>query len=139
MDGVATDYLEGQIGGHLFGDTTWAKPTTLYVGLLVAVTDGETASVAEASGGGYDRVQNDPGTANWTNIAASQWANAVKLTFPAPSGGDWGQVVGVGVWDADLATGGNLLTYILLDASQTLNDGDPAPYFGVGDLVFDFD
>lgn len=135
--GAATDYLEGQIGGHLFGDSTWAKPTALYVGLLVSVTDGETASVAEPSGGAYARVQNDPGTANWTNTSGSKWANANKLTFPAPSGADWGQLVAVGLWDA--ATGGNMLTYVMLGASQTINDGDPAPFFAAGDLSFDFD
>lgn len=130
----ASDYLEVQIRAHLFRTDTWAKSTTRYVSLHTA-NPTDTGAGAEVSGGSYARVQRDASDANWTAASSTDGvtANAAVITFPTPSA-NWGVITHVGMWDA--VTAGNLLCYAELGSPKTVNNGDPAPEFGVGALEF---
>ena len=131
-----TDYLEGQIRGHIFRTATFTKPTVLAVALYTAAP-GETGGGTEVSGGSYARVQRDPLDANWTAASATDGLtdNAAALTYPAPSA-NWGTITHTAILDA--TTAGNFMVYGALTASKTVNSGDPAPSFAVGALNITF-
>jgi hypothetical protein len=140
----ASNYLENQLIDHLFRTATFAKPTTLYFALFTAVADGDANSVTEVSGGSYARVAVTPLNTNFNGTGGStsgtsgsqsgtggNTTNAVQITFPAPTG-NWGTVSHYGIYDA--STSGNLLIWGVLNSSKTVNSGDAAPSFAVGNL-----
>lgn len=96
--GAWTDYLAGVVGDHLLRSTTFVKPATLYAAIFV--------SGSEVSGSGYARVACTPSDANWSAPSSGngQFANAVALTWPTPTGA-WGTMSDVVLFDA--ATAGN--------------------------------
>jgi len=119
-----TNYFEDKIWNHVFGSTTYTKPTNWYVGLLTA-TPSDSAGGTEVSGGSYARqicafTITGTGTALATNTSA--------ITFPTATA-DWGIVGWVGIYDA--VSSGNLVAYQNLQKSdfsttttKTVNDGD---------------
>ena len=88
---------------------------------------------AEVAGGAYARKAT--AVTDWTvsGTTPTQVANATAQAFPAPTA-NWGTVTDMGIWDA--ATGGNLLYLSPLTTSRTINNGDGAPSFAIGALVF---
>lgn len=128
---AATDYLEALIADHLTRDASWTKPSGLYVGLFTAMPNDDATGGTEVSGGSYARVQHGPGDAQWNVSSPGVVTNAGDITFPQATA-DWGQLVGVGVWDA--ATGGNLLFAAQLGATKTVGSGDPPQRFADGTL-----
>jgi len=119
-----TNYLEDKIMNHVFGSTTFTKPTNYYVGLLTA-TPSDSAAGTEVSGGAYARqvcafTITGTGTAQATNTSA--------ITFPTATA-DWGIVGWIGIYDA--VSTGNLVAFQNLQKSdfsttttKTINDGD---------------
>jgi len=119
-----TNYLEDKIWNHVFGSTTYTKPTNWYIGLLTA-TPSDSATGTEVSGGSYARqvcafTVTGTGTALATNTSA--------ITFPTATA-DWGIVGWIGIYDA--VSSGNLVAYQNLQKSdfsttttKTVNDGD---------------
>lgn len=121
-------------------------PTSLYVGLLTAAPS-DTGGGTEVSGGSYARVTVASSMANWagTQSAGSTTAssgtggttsNNSTITFPAPTA-NWGVVTHVGVYDA--SSGGNLMFYMALTVSKTINNGDAAPSYAAAALTFQID
>lgn len=111
-----SDYLEDALLDHVFTNTAYTSPTTVYVSLHTANPD-EDASGAEVStsGTGYARQSATfsvtSGTA--TTTAAIEYATATA---------SYGTVTHVGVWDA--STAGNMLAYAALTASKSITTGD---------------
>lgn len=134
-----SDYLEQKLIDHLFDADnagSYTPPTTYYVELFkVAVSENGTGGTA-VSGGSYGRASIARGQATWTR-SGNQVSNAGVVAFPVPSG-TWGTVVAFGVYDAQALTTGNLLIHGTLTTSKTINNGDPAPKFNAGELVFTF-
>lgn len=131
-----SDYLEVELRKHIFRTGSFTKPTVLAVALFTAAPS-DSGGGTEVSGGSYARVQRDPLDANWTGASATNGLtdNAAALTFPVPSA-NWGVVTHFGIFDA--TTGGNLLFHGALTTSKTINNGDPAPAFAVGELDVTF-
>jgi hypothetical protein len=137
----ASDYLENKIIDHLFRTASFTKPSALYVALFTAAPS-DAAGGTEVSGGGYARVNLAPLDTNWkatqggtsgvSSGTGGATANAVAITFPAPSA-NWGTVTHFGIFDA--SSGGNLLIWDVLTASRTILSGDPAPSFAVDQLT----
>lgn len=98
FSGAWTDYLAGVVGDHLLRSTPLVKPTSLYAAIFVGG--------AEVSGSGYARVACHPSDVTWSAPSSGngQFANAVALTWPAPSA-PWGTMSDVVLYDA--STGGN--------------------------------
>ena len=122
-------------------------PTTLYIGLFTSNPTDSTAGT-EVSGGAYARVAVTSSLANWagtqgagTTVASSgnsgTTSNNSQITFPSPSGANWGLISGFGIFDA--TSSGNLLFFGALNASKNVNDGDAAPYFAAGQLSIQID
>ena len=119
-----TNYLEDKIVNHVFGSTTYTKPTNWYVGLLTA-TPSDSAAGTEVSGGSYARMVC---AFTITGTGTAQAANTSAITFPTATA-DWGIVGWVGIYDA--LSGGNLAAFQNLQKSdfsttttKTINDGD---------------
>jgi len=119
-----TNYLEDKIINHVFGSTSYTKPTNWYVGLLTA-TPSDSAAGTEVSGGSYARMVC---AFTITGTGTAQAANTSAITFPTATA-DWGIVGWVGIYDA--LSGGNLAAYQNLQKSdfsttttKTINDGD---------------
>ena len=133
----ASEYLEGQILGHLFRAATWAKPTVLWVGLLLATPE-DSGGLVEVSAPEYLRIQRDPSEANWLVSASGEISNAEAIAFaePDPEGLDWSTtlnpVKALGLFDA--ATGGNLIAYTILDSAKVVTAGGPLLMFQPGAL-----
>ena len=120
-------------------------PTTLYVGLLTAVS-GEAGGGTEVSGGSYARVAVASSLANWAGTQGAgttavssgttgTTSNNNAVPFITPTA-DWGLVVQAAVYDA--ATGGNLLFYAGLAFNKTINAQDLVS-FPAGSLTFQMD
>jgi len=138
MAGDLSNYAEGEIIKHIFRTGSFTKPTSLYVALFTTMPDKESGTGGtEVSGGSYARVQVGPSDATWdAPTVGGDTANTAAITFPAPTA-NWGTILGFGVYDA--STSGNMLFSASLTASKTVNNGDPAPNFPIGDLTFTLD
>jgi len=118
MAGSFSDYLENKLLDHVFRDTAFTAPSTLYVGLYTtAPTD--AGGGTEVSGGSYARVSCVPAS-----------------TFAAAASGTWGTVVAFGIFDQ--ATSGNLLAWGDLTLSKSISSGDIAS-FAIGDIDITLD
>ena len=136
----ASNYLENQFIDHVFRTATFSKPAALYYELYtVAPTAAGGGTVV--SGGSYARAPLSPlntnynatqgGTSGASSGTTGLTSNAVAITFPAPTA-NWGTVVAYGLFDA--ITGGNFLAFGALNVSKTINNGDAAPAFAIGNF-----
>lgn len=111
-----TNYTETAILGHIFGGTTFSKPT-VYIGLFTAAPT-DAGGGTEVSGGAYARKL-------WggtiTSGDPSEAANTSNIEFPTATT-SWGTITHVGAFDA--ASAGNLLAYAALDVSKAVSFGD---------------
>lgn len=131
-----SDYLEGELIKHIFRTGSFTKPTVLGVALFTAAPS-DSGGGTEVTGGSYARVDTPPLDANWDAPAAGDGhtSNSGIITFPAPTA-NWGTITHIGIFDATVA--GNLLFHGALTTSKTVNNGDPAPTFQIGDLDITF-
>lgn len=122
-----TNYLENKLIDHIFQNTAFTGPTTLYVALFTAVTDGEAGTVTEVSGGSYARVGVTASLSNWADATGNNGttSNVNVITFPTASA-DWGTVTHFGIYDA--STAGNLLIYAALTTSRSITNGSTASF-----------
>ena len=123
-----SNYLEGEIIKHLLRTGSWSKPTNVYAALFTS-DPAEDASGTEVSGGAYARVSVSVADAQWSAISAGRSGNVNAITFPSPSGANWGTVTHCALFDA--STSGNMLVYGTLTSIKIINDGDAAPFFPV--------
>jgi len=116
MADAKTDYLEDALLNHVLRNTSYTSPATVYVALYtVAPTD--VGGGTEVSGFGYARQ-----AVTFAAPVSGTCANSGAVTFPQASGGAWGTIVAMGIFDA--ATSGNLLYYGNLTTAKVVGDGD---------------
>ena len=132
-----TNYIENKLIDHLFRTATFAKPTTLYIGLATAVADTEAGTLTEVTGGSYARIVRNPLDANWDAPVANNGttANTASIQFPAATA-DWGTITHF--FTADAISGGNILMISPLTNGRTITNGT-TPSFGSGALTFQID
>ena len=105
-----SDYLENKVLEHVFENSAYTAPSTLYAALFT-VAPSDTGGGTEVSGGGYVR-QTAAFTVSGTNPTTA--TNGSAIEYPTATG-NYGTVVAVGVFDA--SSSGNLLAYANLDSS----------------------
>lgn len=111
-----SDYLENKFLDHFLGTASTSAPAAVYVGLHTAdPTDAGTG--AEVSGFGYARQSMAFGASSGGTAS-----NSGAVEFPAATGGDWGAITHIGIYDA--SSSGNLLFHSALTTSKTIADGD---------------
>ena len=133
--GSFNDFLELEVLDHVFSAATYTAPATLYVALYT-VTPSDTGGGTEVTGGSYARVAVTNNATNFPAAAAGAKANGTAITFPAPTA-NWGVVVAFAILDN--SAGGNFLCWGAITPNKTVNNGDPAPSFAVGDLDITLD
>ena len=97
-----SDYLENKILDHVFRNTAYTPPSAVYLGRYTSAPS-DAGSGTEVSGGGYARQAITFGAASGGAIS-----NTAAVQFTA-SGGSYGTVTHVGVFDASSA--GNMLAW----------------------------
>lgn len=118
-----SDYLENAVLDYVFRNTGAPTSTNVYLALFtVAPTD--AGGGTEVSGSGYARQ-----TITFGAAAGGAIANTGAVSFTA-SGGNFGSVVAVGIFDA--STVGNMIAWDDI-TSATVNDGDTIN-FPIGDI-----
>lgn len=147
MSGGFSDYMENMLIDAIFRGQTFTAPTGLYVALFTAPGT-DAGAGTEVAGGNYGRVLIPKTLAGWagTQSAGSTTAstgtsgatsNNGTVTFPTPSAA-WGSITHFALYDA--LSGGNLIVpTTALQSPKTVNNGDPAPSFGIGALTFSLD
>ncbi len=111
-----SNYLENKFLNHFLGTSSTSAPSNVYIGLHTAdPTDAGTG--AEVSGSGYARQAMAFGASS-----SGTASNSGAVEFPAASGGNWGTITHIGIYDA--SSSGNLLFHAALTASKTINNGD---------------
>jgi len=110
-----TNFLETEILDHVFAGAAYTAPSTKYLALFTAISDGEAGSVTELSGSAYARQSVAFTTSGNTT------SNNAAVEFPTATG-SWGTVTHVGVYDA--STSGNLMAYATLSSSKAIDTGD---------------
>ena len=129
--GSKSDYLENQLLDLVLGDGgTFSHPATVYVALYT-VTPSDSGGGTEVTGGSYARVAVTNNATNFPDASGGAKANGTAITFPTPTA-NWGTIVAFAILDA--STAGNLLYWGAITPNKTVNNGDPAPSFAVGDL-----
>jgi len=116
MAGSFTDYLEDKILKHVFTNTAYTSPTTIYIGLFTAAPT-DTGGGTEVSGSGYARKAGTF-TVSGTGTLAT---NSAAIDFDAATS-SWGTIVAIAVFDA--STSGNMLAWADLTTSKTISTGD---------------
>lgn len=120
-----TDYLEDALLKHVFTNTAYTSPSTVYAALFT-VAPSDTGGGTEVSGGAYAR-QSMAFSVSGTGTLAT---NSAAVEYPTATA-DYGTVVAVGIFDA--STSGNLLAYANLTTSKTVSSGDVFR-FNAGDV-----
>lgn len=114
-----TDYTENLVLNWLFTTNSATRPTAWYVGLFTAAPS-DSGGGTEVSGNAYARTAT--GTMSVSGTSPTNCTNSAAIEFPAASGGNWGTITHVAIFDAD--TSGNMLGWASLTTSRTINDGD---------------
>lgn len=138
---AASNYLEEAILNHIFRNSQFNMPSSIYIALTSDVPadddTGTTIDEVQTPGqNGYSRQQIPNNTANnWsapTQVSGSgQIHNTATVTFTA-NGTNWGWVSGVAICDAP--TGGNVLYHGALVTPKQIDDGDSFT-LGSGNIV----
>ena len=114
-----SDYTENLVLNWLFTTNSATRPTAWYIGLFTAAPS-DTGGGTEVSGNAYARTAT--GTMSVSGTSPTNCTNSAAIEFPAASGGNWGTITHIGVFDA--SSGGHMLGWAALTTSRTINDGD---------------
>lgn len=120
---AASDYLELEVLDHVLGKGTrnFTSPSDLYIGLHTA-DPLDAGSGTEVSGNAYARAAVTFDAASQPSTGYTFADNSATVTFATASGGNWGTITHIAIWDA--LTTGNMLFHGALTASKIVNDGD---------------
>lgn len=114
---VISNYLENALINHIFRNTAYTDPASVYIGLFTTAI-GDDGTGTEVSGGSYVRKQL---TAAFTTPSNGACENSALVEFVTATA-VWGLVTYIGIYDA--VTGGNLLFWGQLSSSQQVDTGD---------------
>lgn len=142
MAGKSND-LEGKLLNHIFRNTAYTAPGTVYIALMTAAPT-DAGGGTEVSGGSYARASVTSNTTNWNAPSGTprQISNVNDINFPTPTA-EWAPagtpVVAVAAYDN--STAGNLLYWTTkqadgtTDISKIIQIGDPVK-IPAGQLIF---
>lgn len=125
-------YFANRILDRILGLGTAIPVATQYVGLSTTTPNFDGSNFTEPVGGGYAR-QSVTASSFWSSISGV--VTSLSAVDFLASGASWGTVTHVGVFDA--LSGGNLLWFLALEASENIQDGDDS-HFLTGNLQLEF-
>lgn len=124
-----TTYTNNKIVDAISGKTTFTALSNAYFALSTTTPTVSGTNFTEPSENAYARVA-VPGS-YWSAASGGSTANTTAIEWPTATG-SWGTITYVGIFDA--SSGGNLLAYFLLPASQAIPSG-VAPKLNIGDAT----
>lgn len=124
-----TDYLEDALVNHVFRNSAYTSPTTVYLALFTAAPSDAGGGTEVAGGTGYARQAITFGAPS-----GGASTNSNPMTFTA-SGGNWGTITHAAIFDA--LTVGNMLMWTDI-SSVVVNDGDSVT-FGAATVTVSLD
>jgi len=111
-----SNFLETELLDHVFTNTAYTAPSTLYLALHTANPDEDgSGTEVSTSGTAYARQ-----TVTFT-VSGNTATTDAAVEFPTATA-NFGTVSHVAVWDA--STAGNMLAYAALTTSKTIETGD---------------
>lgn len=113
-----TTYTDNKFVDAFHGKTTYTAPANIYMALSTTTPTVGGTNFTEPSGGAYARVA-VPGS-SFAAASAGAASNTAVVTFPTATA-SWGTITYTGFYDA--ASGGNLLSFDDLPASQAVATG----------------
>lgn len=120
-----------------FGSGT---PATWFVGALLVMPGVDGTGAIEFVGGSYARVSYTNNVTNWPAAATvsgrTTKANGTAVTYPNPTG-DWGPVVGWGLFTVSTVNGGVCQYSNLLDSTITVKSGLTPVQFDIAQIVIE--
>ncbi len=124
-------FLAEALIDHVYGGPAYVKPATVYFALFTtAPTEPDGVGAVEMTGFGYSRAARTNDATNFP--AGNPKSNGTDVIFSDAIGGQWGPLVGWGIYDASI--GGNLLHFGSFGSPVTVPAGETAR-FVVGSLV----
>lgn len=111
---------------HLLKNTAYTQPSNIYIAASTANPTDAGSGLTEPSGNGYARKLYN----TWDTPASSHTSNTGAVTFDTATG-SWGTITHCAVMDA--SSGGNILWYGALGASQAITTDDILE-FEAGDI-----
>ena len=131
-----SNYLENALLQHVLANATFTSPTSLWIGLFTAAPDDVNGSGDEVPlTFAYGRVEVTGGSMFTASGTGTRSDNDALITFPAASGGSWGLIDWVGIFDTQ--TGGQLLLHGQLTDARQVDDTDTIE-FAIGALGITF-
>lgn len=113
-----TNYLANKMLDHIFTDSAYAPPATLYWGLSTTTPAADGTNITEPGSNNYSRVA--VAAADMSAASGRSKTNSAELSFATPSG-SWNTCTHAVLFDA--STSGNAL--IIVDiADRTISSGD---------------
>ena len=123
------DYLENKLLDEVLGGVDYTPAATVDVALYTtAPTD--SGGGTEVTGGSYARVAVTNNATNWPAASAGAKSNGIAIQFATPTA-NWGTIVAFAIFEGSTS---NLLYWGLVTPNKTVNNGDAAPVFEIGDL-----
>jgi len=111
-----SNFLETELLDHVFTNSAYTAPSTLYLSLHTANPDEDgSGTEVSTSGTAYARQ-----TVTFT-VSGNTATTDAAVEFPTATA-NFGTVSHVAVWDA--STAGNMLAYAALTTSKTIETGD---------------
>lgn len=126
MAGNLSLYKENLVLEELVGKV---PSVTRYIGLFTVIPDEDGVGGTEASAGNY--IRKSCAAADWGNAANGAIANAAAITFIEAAVGNWGTIVGAGIFEDE--SGGNMLSWFDLDDNKVIDIGDTMN-FAIGSI-----
>ncbi len=115
-----SNYSKNKMGKTFRADAeTW--PSTLYFAAYT-VSPTVAGGGTEVSGYGYARIGVTNSSSNFTVSSTGLFTNTGAITWAAASGGSWGTIVAIGIFDS--LSGDHLLAFHTLISSKTIADTD---------------
>ncbi len=130
-----SDFLENELLDHVWSNTAYVAPATLYVALSTADPLDDGSGLAEPVGNAYARVAVPNNLTEWPAAAGGSKTHANNITFPVATGA-WGTITHFAVFDA--LTAGNQLGSGALTTPRVVALGDQ-PRFDAGDIIVTLD
>ena len=112
-----SDYLENKLLDEVLFNTAFAAIGTVYIGLFTTDPTDDASGTEVPVANAYVRQ-----SMAFDAASGGVTQNTSAVTFPTASGGNWGAITHIALFDAEAA--GNHLFHTPLTASKVVNDGD---------------
>lgn len=134
MPSFATNYERNLIAANRFSAQPSGTPVTYYAALLLVAPAVDGTGFTEVAGSGYARVAL---TNNGTNfsVTTDTATNATLIAWPTATGGNYGTVVGVALFDS---TGSTEIRYYFELTTPILFNENDTPQIQVNNLLITY-